>query len=457
VNQIKKKIIYIVLSVGLAFFTLSHNTFPQEDSTYQYFELDNGLKVYLYKKTPLPLLHVVFSVNIGSKDESDETDGLIHLLEHYILFRGSEFRSGEKIGQDIRSHGAYFNAHTGLDIALFEISLPSEYRDFALQLHKEILFNLKISQEELDREKEVILEELNQMEDDPLRLATSLVYQNLFADHAYKRSIYGKPEIIKEATAEQLINFYSGYFYPANCALAVVGDMDLAETGNKIKEVFGPLHSQSPVQKEYKMAEPLQKSAEIDFYLDVNMAYLVIGMTGPDYNSPDRYAADLITEILGRGFNPLMRTALYGHRGILVNSLRMIYNAHKYGGSFLVQITMDPDNLKSIKRIAVDFLKDSRDLRLSKDDYFGDAKFYALDYLEGAKNSIKFTYHQSQEYGLNIATSLARFMLLNELPERGNYLENMEDISSSDLRKLAGDYLSRGKYVLVSIMPEEKK
>lgn len=453
---LKKNILFVII-FGLIYFFQSFQIFPQEDETTNYFELDNGLKVYLLKKSPLPLLHVVFAVNIGSKDETDETDGLIHLLEHCILFRGSEFRSGEKIGQDIRSHGAYFNAHTGLDIALFEISLPSEYEDFALQLHKEILFNLKISQEELDREKEVILEELNQMEDDPMRLATSLVYQNLFPEHAYKRSIYGKPEIIKEATAEQLINFYSEYFFPANCALAVVGDMDLTETENKIRKIFGPLQSHGPIEKVFNMAAPLQKSVEIDHSLDVNMAYLVIGMTGPDYNSPDRYAADLITEILGRGFNPLMRTALYGHRGILVNSLRMIYNAHKYGGSFLVQITMDPDNLKSIKRIAVDFLKNTRDLRMSKDDYFGDAKFYALDYLEGAKNSIKFNYHQSQEYGLNIATSLARFMLLNELSERGNYLENMKDLSSSELRKLAADYLSRGKYVLVSIIPKEKK
>lgn len=453
----KKKIRLSIVLSGLLFLTFSFPIFSQEDETTNYFTLENGLKVYLYKKKPLPLLHVVFAVDIGSKDESDETDGLIHLLEHYILFRGSEFRTGTEISQDIRSHGAYFNAHTGHDIALFEISLPSEFGDFALQLHKEILFDLKITQEELDREKEVILEELNQMEDDPLRLATSLVYQNLFTGHAYQRSVYGKLEIIKNATAEQLTNFYSGYFYPSNCALAVVGDTDLIQIENKIKEVFGTIEAGIPVKKEFKMAEPLQKSIEIERQLDVNMAYLVIGMTGPDYNSPNRYAADLITQILGRGFNPLMNTALYGRRGILINSLRMIYNAHRYGGSFLIQISLDPDNLKTIKRSAVDFLKSTRELRLSKDDYLGDQKYYALDYLEGAKNSIKFTYHQSQEYGLNIAQSLARFMLLNEIPNRGNYLEHMEDLSSSDLRKTASDYLSRGKYVLVSINPKDKK
>ena len=72
-------------------------------------------------------------MDLGTKDESDETSGLVHILEHYILFRGTEFRSGSEISQDIRRHGAYFNAHTSLDLATFEMSLPAEYADFALR------------------------------------------------------------------------------------------------------------------------------------------------------------------------------------------------------------------------------------------------------------------------------------------------------------------------------------
>ena len=82
---------------------------------------------------------------------------------------------------------------------------------------------------------------------------------------------------------------------------------------------------------------------------------------------------------------------------------------------------------------------------------------YALDYLESAKNQIKFKIHQSQEKGLFVAISLARFMLLNEDPNRGSYLENIEKISSSDLRKAAGKYLSKGRYVIVTISPKKKK
>ena len=138
----------------------------------------------------------MFAVNVGSKDESDDTSGFAHILEHCILFRGTELQSGEEIAQATRRHGAYFNAHTGKDTATFEMSLPSEYINFALNNQKEILFNLKLTREGLDEEKQVILEEINQIHDDPIKYATSLVYENLFKGHPYQRPIYGKKEII---------------------------------------------------------------------------------------------------------------------------------------------------------------------------------------------------------------------------------------------------------------------
>ena len=86
----------------------------------------------------------------------------------------------------------------------------------------------------------------------------------------------------------------------------------------------------------------------------------------------------------------------------------------------------------------------------------GDAKLYALDYLESAKNQIRFNFHQSQEKGLTIAIGLARHILLNENQEGGSYIENIANLNSSDLRNAAGKYLSKGRYVIVTISPKKK-
>ena len=189
--------------------------------------------------------------------------------------------------------------------------------------------------------------------------------------------------------------------------------------------------------------------------MDVNQAYLVIGMIGPDYNHPDQYAIDLLTHILGRGVNPMLVIPLMGRRR-LVNSATMSYQSLKYGGAILIYLTCEEKNIKAATSKTIQFLKGTRSENYSKNDYYGDEQLYSYDYLESSKNQLKFAFQQSQERGLNLATSLARFMLLNEGDDRGRFLDNIDKISSSNLRKAAGEYLSRGKYVIISILPKKK-
>lgn len=445
-----------IFSLVLFMLSIPFCVYSQEGIQTRYFELKNGMKTFLYKRNSLPLINLALAVNLGSKDESEATNGLVHILEHCILFRGTEFRSGSEISQDIRRHGAYFNAHTGYDLAIFEMSLPSGYADFALQNQKEILFNLKLTQEELDKEKKVILEEISQIEDNPLRYATSLAYQNLFKNHPYQRPIYGKKEIIEAASVKQMENFYQSYFVPSNCALAIVGDFNIAEMEKKVKEVFGPLENKEFTPSQFEKVHNLKKTIEIEKEMDVNQAYLVIGMVGPDFNNPDQYAVDLLTEILGRGVNPMLNYALRGRRK-LAHSVSMSYNALKYGGAILIYLTLDKKLIKFAKSQTIKFLKNTRGQNYSKNDFMGEERFYVFDYLKSSRNQLKFAFHKSQEKGLAVATSLARYILLNENQKRGKYLEMINKIDSSDLRKAAGKYLSKGKYVIVSILPKKEK
>lgn len=428
----------------------------QEKEQSKSFELENGLRIFLYERHNLPLVNLSFGVNLGTKDESEETSGLVHLLEHCILFRGTEARSGAEIGQDIRRHGAYFNAHTGFDLALFEISLPSEYVDFALKNQKEILFNLKLTQEELDEEKKVVLEELSQLQDDPLKYATSLLYQSLFKDHPYQRPAEGKKETIEATTIEQVEKFYRKFFIPSNCALAVVGDFDLEGMEKKVREVFGELKGEKTSPLKYEKVLSLKKSVEIEQEMDVNTAYLVIGYIGPDYNHPDQYSVDVLTDVLGRGVNPMLNMPLRG-RTNLVHNFSMNYSPYKYGGAVIINIMLDPKNINMVKRMLFGFLRETGSMQYSKTDYMGEEQFYALDHLQSAKNQIKFRFHQGFEKSLNLATSLAVDMLLNERQERRNYLESIFKVSSTDLRKAGSAYLSKGRCVIVSILPRKKK
>lgn len=418
----------------------------------RYFVLDNGLRVFLHEKRDLPLLNVVSAFDVGSKNETDSTSGLVHLLEHCILFRGTTRRSGTEVSSDIRRHGAYFNANTGQDLSVFEISLPAEYADFALRNQSEILFHLELSQAELDEEKEVILEEFNQMEDDPQRCATDLVLQALFHGHPYGRSIYGRREVIRAATVDDVLGFYGKYFVPENCALAVIGDFATADMERMVRDVFGPLPKTVFSPETLPSAAPLRKSVTQRLERDVKDGYLFLGFVAPDYNHADQYAMNVLTEALGRGVNPLLPALLRRERDTL-QTVNMSYLANRYGGAVVVSIRADPKDIPALERAAVGYLKRAHNESYSKKDFQGEAEFYAFDYLESAKNQIRFTIGRAEESGLQLAGSLARYMLLNTRENPRRYLDEIGRVDSSGLRKVASKYLSRGEYAAVSIVP----
>ncbi|MFC2161487.1 M16 family metallopeptidase [Acidobacteriota bacterium] len=434
---------------------LTFTLYAQDNEKTKQIELDNGLKVFLYERHSVPLINLTFAVNCGSKDETEKTSGIVHILEHYIMFRGTEFRNGDELAQDIREHGAYFNAHTSRDLAYFEMTLPSKNGDFGLELQKEILFNLKLTQEELDEEKEVILEEINKIFDDPMRYASAMAYQTLFAGHPYQNPIYGNKEAIKNLTVDQVRAFYSRFFTPNNSALVVLGDFDISDMEEKVKSLYGDLIRKDIIDTKYENISSLSESVRIEKEMDVNLGYLVIGMIGPDYNHPDRFSIDLLSEILGRGVNPLLYKPL-SQRRLYTNSLSLSYGANKNAGAIFVSVSLDPKNINIVEKEIIKYLKSVRRESFSKDDFAGESQFYAMDYLEYAKNQIKFRAHESQEEGLSVALSLSKYLLMDESSQEGSFLENIEKLSSSDLRKAGGRYLGSGRYVIVSITPPKK-
>jgi zinc protease len=431
-------------------------TAPAGQAAFEQYVLDNGLRVCLMENRAWPLVHVVAAIDLGSKNETAGTNGLSHILEHLVLFRGTRSRTADEIIRDIRRHGAYFNAHTGLDIAQFELTLPSGQDDFALGNQKDILFNLKIDQAALEAEKEVILEELNQQEDDPFRHATSLVYQKLFAGHPYALPITGTRESISRITVAQTEAFYKAYFTPANAVLTVVGDFSLPEMKEKVARIFGPLPRAEVPPGQIPPAPSLKDGQDITLAMDINQAYCVIGLAGPDYNHPDQYAVDLLTEVLGRGVNPMLNSALSRNR-VQAQGLSMSYVAHRYGGVIRITLTLDPRTVQAAQRETLSFLRKARNLNFSADEFLGLEKLYVFDYLKSAKNQIRFSSEKSQEFGLNLAISLARHMILSSGGAGDGYLQSISRITSSDLRRAAAKYLSSGKAITISLVPSSKE
>jgi predicted Zn-dependent peptidase len=267
--------------------------------------------------------------------------------------------------------------------------------------------------------------------------------------------LIGDPEVVRNFTAERIAAVYRKYFVPPNCSLAVVGDFSLKEMEEKVRLVFGDVKGEAPPAVKFEPAKPLDKAVDLEVEMDVQKAYLVIATQAPGFNDPEQYDMDVLTEVLGRGVNPLLYSALNQGPRRLDETIMMAYQSHKYGGAVLafLSLTRKPGPGQGD---AVNLLRRARK-RISPDDILGDQQMFAFDHLGSAKYMIMYNAYQSQERGLSLAVSLARFMILSDGQTGSNYLESIDRVKSGDLRKVAGKYLGRADYVTVAIIPRKAK
>lgn len=430
--------------------------FPVNTRKSEYSVLKNEMKVFLEERDSIPLVNLAIAVNVGSKDENSLTKGFVHILEHLILFRGTKNYSGDQIAQEMRKHGAYFNGHTDHDLTTFEISIPSDNIDFALKILKEVVFNLKLSQDELDKEKNIILEEISQENDDPSNMGTILALQNLFKKHQYESPIYGDKETVENATLEQIKSFYERFYTPSNCSLCVVGDFNINEIKGKIGQIFGVLKKGKLQSSKICLVYKQKKNIEIKKAMDIKEAHLIIGFLAPELNNKDEIGMRVLTQVFGGGINPLIGTVLRGRRR-LAEDISMQYISLKYGAAALIKLKLKPKNIKMAKIEVLKFLNRSASFLYSSEDYLPKYRSQVFDFLETAKNQIIFKSESLKEKGLNSAISYARYMLLGNPSEKRSYYKRIKKVNSSKLRKISSRYLIGEKFVVISILPSNEE
>jgi zinc protease len=451
-QKMKKYFIFmLLLSAASTGFTGAANPDPVRS-----FTLDNGLRVVLAEKPQARLINMALSINLGSKDESDETSGFVHILEHVLLYGGSKNLSPERKSRKIRENGLLFNAHTDHDLMTFDISFPGTDCEWLFNFFKEVWFEAELSPLALENEKKVILEEINQIQDSPEKIGTTLLLQNLFSGHPYGRTLFGKPETIEKANVEKLTAFYKKYVVPGNCVLSLVGNISSESAEKDITRIFGDLKKTDCPESIIAKASPPAKSRELNLQMDIQQAHLILGFMAPDYNHPDQAAMTVLTQVLGRGFNPFLGRMIRGNNR-LADNISISYLPMKLGGALIMYLTLEPKNLNAVKRELNRLLKAAAHFQYSKNDFPAGRQMGVWDYLESAMNQIKLNTEQFKETGLQMAVNYSRSLHLSDNLGKAGFFDRLEKIESSDLRKAAGKYVSGKKAVMVAILPKNNK
>src|SRR5215207_78159 len=199
--------------------------------------LDSGLRVVTEHLPGLRSAAVGFWVGTGSRDEPESVAGTSHFLEH-LLFKGSATRHAQEIAEAVESCGGDMNAFTGQEITAYYVRVPDRHLDLALDILSDIVWTPALRPDEVESERQVILEEIRMRDDTPDDLVHDVFAGALFPEHPLGREISGSQESIEAVTRDQIAEYHAAHYVPSNVVVAVAGNVDHDEVIERVRAVL---------------------------------------------------------------------------------------------------------------------------------------------------------------------------------------------------------------------------
>jgi len=407
------------------------------------YKLDNGQTVVIQEVKNNPIVTIDTWIKTGSVDEDDSNNGVAHFLEH-LFFKGTKNHAPGEFDKILETKGAITNAATSKDFTHYYITIPSKDFDLAMELHADMLLNPMIPRNEMEKERKVVLEEINKDSNSPQKKLYENIDKMLYTSHPYKRRVIGKSDVIETITRDNVLDFYNSHYSPSNMVTLVVGDIDSNYALNKIKEVFGANDKKNEKTVYPKEQQLTEQKKQVE-YIDTQSGYMLIGFRGTSITDKDSYAMDVLSTILGEGRSSVLNQVLKEKKRLAfsVGASNMTY---RDDGIFYISANFEPDKCKSVQDTIFNEIKKIQEKGVTDEQ------------LSLAKNIIERTTYYSRESVSNISNEIGYTMALTgDIKFYDNYLQNIKNVSSDDVRRVANKYLGVNKSAISILLPEDKK
>jgi len=265
------------------------------EGLYQKVVLHNGIRIVTEKIPYLRSVSIGIWINSGSRDEEDKNSGISHFLEH-LAFKGTEKRSARQIAFEMDSIGGQIDAFTSREYTCYSAKVLDEHLPVAIDLLSDILLNSTIKPADIDKERQVILEEIKFVEDNPADYIYDLLYQSVWSSHPLGRSILGSPESIEKIDRKKLINHLDNHYTPKNIIIAVAGNIDEGRLKELLEKAFGSLNKNASSSRE---APPEIKRNFIIKERELEQVHFCLGTKGLRSADENRFEGYLLNTILG--------------------------------------------------------------------------------------------------------------------------------------------------------------
>lgn len=262
--------------------------------------LRNGLTLILLESHAAPVVSMNLCCKVGSRYEGRGESGMCHLIEH-MIFKGTPTYPVGEIARKVEASGGDINAYTSFDETVFYINMASRYQDEGLKILADAALNPLFDDDELTREKEVVVEEISRSEDSPAHQVSEDLFKTAFQHHNYGNPIAGTRESVRETTRQQLFDFYKQWYVGPNLIFVIAGDFNTKTLLPKLKRLFSPFSAKAAPKMRGK-TEPVQrKPRAVTRPMNISGRYLGMGFHTPALVDPDIQALDLLAHILAGG------------------------------------------------------------------------------------------------------------------------------------------------------------
>ncbi len=333
--------------------------------------LENGLRVVTQHMPGLETVSMGIWNFVGGRDEVKKNNGVAHLLEH-MAFKGTNSRNALQIAETIENVGGDINAYTSKEITAYYVKLIAEDLPLGIDILTDILQNSTFEENELNRERGVIIQEIGMYLDSPDEMIFDYWQEKAFVNQAIGRSILGEKEIIKNISRDEVRNFMSSHYNPNKMIVSAAGKIDHDKFVDIIKKNCNALPNGKSDDREKAIYSPGEYREE----KKLEQIHLLLGFEGIDYHHDDYYSLLIYSSLLGGGMSSRLFQEIREKRG-LVYGISSFCSSYSDTGIFGIYSGTGDNQIEELIPVLCDQLNSSVDSITEKEINRGKAQLKA--------------------------------------------------------------------------------
>ena len=400
-------------------------------------ELDNGLRIVTQNMPGLETVSMGIWNHVGGRDETKEINGVAHLLEH-MAFKGTKTKNALQIAETIENVGGDINAYTSKEITAYYVKLLADDLPYGIDILTDILQNSTFAEEELNRERGVIIQEIGMYLDTPDDMIFDYWQEKAYPNQPMGRSILGKTDIIKNISREEVKSFMMNHYNPKKMIISAAGKINHDKFVESISKACTNLPSglvNSRDKADYKSGEYREDKK-------LEQIHLLLGFEGVDYHHDDYYSLLVYSSLLGGGMSSRLFQEIREKRG-LVYGISSFSSSYSDTGVFGIYCGTGENQIQELIPVLCDELNNSPNSINEKE-------------INRGKAQLKASLMMGRESAFRRCESAARQLLVfNRIIEPSETIKNIDLVSKESVQSIAKKIVS-GPITISSIGPLSK-